>query len=114
MAEVSISPVIHPPLAPQCRVQLRFATLPLPLRLIAVHLWFVVRDVDGCHRWEVWQRTNAGGSSIGHLHCDLLPADAGVGGGPMHVAADWSGHRAAEIAAVLRNARSYRYCDRYL
>jgi hypothetical protein len=96
------------------RAELRHATLPPPLNLIAAHYWFVVWDCTGCHRWEVWQTSNAGGArSIGHVHCDLKPIDAGVGGGPMRIAARWTGEEASAIAAVLRDAHSYPHCERY-
>jgi len=96
------------------KVELRYATLPSVLRLFAAHYWFVVWDDDGCHRWEVWQTKNAGGRSIGHLHCDLKTPDAGVGGGPARTAAQWSGDDAAAIKAVLLDAHRYPHCDRYL
>jgi hypothetical protein len=96
------------------KVQLRYATLPSVLRLIAAHYWFVVWDATGCHRWEVWQTRNAGGTSIGHLHCDLKHPDAHVGGGPMRVAAEWSGEEAQAIARVLAAAGAYPHRDRYL
>jgi hypothetical protein len=95
------------------KVQLRYATLPSLLRLIAAHYWFVVWDGGECHRWEVWQTKNAGGRAVGHLHCDLKPPDAGVGGGPMRIAAEWTGEEAAALKRVLDNAASYPYCQRY-
>jgi hypothetical protein len=95
-------------------VELRCATLPGLLGLFAVHYWLVVSNADGCHRWEVWQSKNAGGRSIGHVHCDLKPPDAGVGGGPTRVVARWSGDRALAIARVLDSVSAYPYCDRYL
>ena len=62
------------------KVELRYAPLPF-IGAIAVHYWFVVTDEAGaCHRWEVWQTKNAGGTSIGHVHCDLKSLDAVVGG----------------------------------
>lgn len=95
-------------------VQLRYATLPFPFGLFAVHYWFVVFDEDGaCHRWEVWQTKNAGGTSIGHLHCDLKGPDAGVGGGPARIAAQWQGDNAALIKKILETAETYPYCHRY-
>ena len=93
-------------------VQLRYATLPF-IGFIARHYWFVVFDESGeCHRWEVWQRSNAGGVSVGHLHCDLKPPDAGVGGGPMHIAAEWKGDEARRLRKVLESS-SYPHCHRY-
>jgi hypothetical protein len=95
-------------------VQLRYATLPFPLGWFAAHYWFVVFEPGGaCHRWEVWQTKNAGGTSIGHLHCDLKAPDAGVGGGPARIAAQWQGKDALSIAEVLEKAASYPYCHRY-
>ena len=97
------------------RVELRYATLPFPLGLLAVHYWFVVIAPDGeRHRWEVWQTKDAGGASIGHVHCDLKAPDEGVGGGPARTAAQWSGEAAARIRAVLQNCKAYPYCHRYL
>ena len=94
------------------KVELRYAPLPL-IGMFAWHYWFVVEDGTGCHRWEVWQTKNAGGSCIGHVHRDLkAPAD-GVGGGPSRVAADWEGDAAQRIAAVLGDAARYPYCQRY-
>ena len=95
------------------KVQLRYATLPPPLGLFAAHYWFVVWARDGCHRWEVWQTKNAGGRSIGHVHCDLKTPDAGVGGGPARIAAEWHGEEAARIKAVLERCESYPHCQRY-
>jgi hypothetical protein len=96
-------------------VQLRYATLPFPLGLLAVHYWFVVFEPGGsCHRWEVWQKADAGGSSVGHVHCDLKGADDGVGGGPAQVAAEWRGDEARSIRKVLESAETYPYCRRYL
>ena len=95
------------------KIQLRYATLPVPLGFFAVHYWFVVWDAEGCHRWEVWQTKNAGGSSIGYVHCDRDAPDAGVGGGGMRVDAEWTGAEATAIAAVLKNASGYPHCERY-
>jgi len=96
------------------KVELRYAPLPF-IGAIAVHYWFVVYDDAGaCHRWEVWQTKNAGGRSIGHVHCDLRPPDAGVGGGPSRIAAEWIGSEAAAIKAVLQNVSDYPHCERYL
>jgi hypothetical protein len=67
-----------------------------------------------CHRWEVWQTKNAGGTSVGHLHCDLKGPDAGVGGGPARIAAEWTGEQAASIRRILENCGHYPYCHRYL
>lgn len=95
------------------KVQLRYATLPSLLGLFAAHYWFVVWDDDECHRWEVWQTKNAGGRSIGHLHCDLKHADAGVGGGLARVAVEWTGEHALAIKTVLENPQAYPFCEKY-
>jgi len=95
------------------KVELRYASLPSLLRFVAVHYWFVVYDESGCHRWEVWQTKNAGGRSIGHLHCDLMPPEASVGGGPTRLAAVWTGEEADAIRRVLQDSSSYPYCHKY-
>jgi hypothetical protein len=95
------------------RVELRYAPLPF-IGAIAVHYWFVVYGDDGsCHRWEVWQTKNAGGTSYGHVHCDLKTPEAGVGGGPARLAAEWRGEEALRIAAVLAEPEIYPHGQRY-
>jgi Protein of unknown function (DUF3750) len=98
-----------------CVVQLRYATLPYVLRPIAVHYWFTVFDPVSrqWHRWEVWQTKNAGGKSIGHIHCDRQHPDCGVGGGTYRVAAEWDGSTARDICAVLARPQEYPHWDRY-
>ena len=103
-----------PPRDDAMRVQLRYATLPAPIGMIAVHYWLVAWKGAACHRWEVWQTKNAGGHSIGHVHCDLKPPDEGVGGGPAHIAAEWTGREAAAIHAVLDAVDRYPHCHRYI
>ena len=93
------------------RVELRYATLPPPVGFFAVHYWFVVFDGEKAERWEVWQTRNAGGRSIGHVHCDLKGPDDGVGGGPACTAMEWSGENARSLIEVLRRSASYPYCD---
>jgi hypothetical protein len=95
------------------KVQLRYASLPSVLGLIASHYWFVVLDGDEAHRWEVWQTKDAGGRSIGHVHCDLKAPDAGVGGGPARIAAEWTGAEALSRKKVLEEAHVYPFCHRY-
>ena len=93
-------------------VELRYAPLPL-IGFLAWHYWLVVSDESGCHRWEVWQTKNAGGSCIGHVHCDLKGPEDGVGGGPSRVAAQWTGETARRIVQVLGAIESYPYCESY-
>lgn len=95
------------------KVELRYASLPSLLRFVAVHYWFVVTDESGSHRWEIWQTKNAGGRSVGHLHCDLKPPEANVGGGPTRVAAVWTGEAALKLKEVLEKAASYPFCHKY-
>ena len=84
---------------------------PASFRAIAVHYWFVVFDLNSrrWHRWEVWQTKNAGGQSVGHIHCDLRHPDCGVGGGAYRLAAEWDGSaaqadlcRSSEGTAIIR------------
>jgi len=98
-----------------CVVQLRCASLPSVLGLIADHYWFVVlEETTGArHRWEVWQRRNAGGTSIGHVHCDLKDPDAGVGGGAARIEREWRGQDARRLRDVLTRAGEYPHCHRY-
>lgn len=95
-------------------VELCYAALPF-LGAVAVHYWFVVLDESSgeCHRWEVWQTKHAGGTSIGHVHCDLKPPRAGVGGGPARLAARWRGEEALRIASALERAADYPHRERY-
>jgi hypothetical protein len=94
------------------KVQLRYAPLPW-IGTLAWHYWFVVFDESGCHRWEVWQTKNAGGTCIGHVHCDLKAPEDGVGGGPSRLVVTWDGDEARRIAEVLRRADTYPDCQRY-
>jgi hypothetical protein len=102
-------------LPPTCVVQLRYATLPKFLRAFAVHYWFTVFDPTArrWQRWEVWQAKNAGGMSIGHVHCDRRHPDCGVGGGAYRLATQWDGCVAQAIRAILARIEDYPYCDRY-
>jgi hypothetical protein len=94
-------------------VELRYASLPGLLRFVAVHYWFVVTDEGGCHRWEIWQTKNAGGTAVGHLHRDLKPPLEHVGGGPTRLAATWTGEAALKLKKVLENAERYPHCHKY-
>jgi hypothetical protein len=71
----------------------------------------VLRDGGRCERWEVWQTKNAGGQSYGHLHCNLKPPEADVGGGPTHLVAEWSGEQALALIKIF--SEKYPYSDRY-
>lgn len=98
-------------------VQLKYATLPAPLGAIAAHYWFTVlhEGTGRCDRWEVWQSKDAGGTSIGHLHCNLKAPDEGVGGGPATVDAEWRGAEALRIHSILeQTAKAYPHCHAYV
>ena len=96
-------------------VQLRCASLPYFFGWFADHYWFVVFEDDSraCHRWEVWQTKNAGGSSVGYVHCDLKPPDADVGGGPARIVAEWRDAAAGTLRDVLERPEEYPHCQRY-
>ena len=94
-------------------VELRYASLPSLLRFVAVHYWFVVTDETGCHRWEIWQTKNAGGRSVGHLHCNLKAPEANVGGGPTRLVAEWQGDEARRLREVLSKSDRYPFCRAY-
>ena len=96
-------------------VQLRHATLPSALGLLAVHCWLVAYDSEEktWSRWEVWQRKNAGGQSWGHLHKNLMELDEGVGGGETKIRHEWRGSDAQKILAVLNRPSDYPHKDTY-
>jgi Protein of unknown function (DUF3750) len=98
-----------------CAVQLWYATLPRLLRPIAVHYWFAVLETfsQRWQRWEVWQAENAGGKSLGYVHCDRRHPACGVGGGPSRLAVAWDGSAAQSICAVLAKAQEYPHWNRY-
>ncbi|MFU8816913.1 MAG: DUF3750 domain-containing protein [Pseudomonadales bacterium] len=94
-------------------VELRAARIPF-IGAIAHHHWFVV-ERERRDRWEVWQNAGAGGEcSWGHLHKNLLPADAGVGSGPSWVVKRWCGQAAGTLAArIERSPLTYPWCHKY-
>lgn len=106
----------HPAVGEDCVVELRSATLPSLLGAIALHHWFCVWDTHAgrWERWEVWQTREAGGTSWGHVHRDLMHPHSPVGGGPSRVEAVWSDARAAAIRRALAESPRYPHRDRYL
>ena len=102
-------------MAGNCVVHLRYAALPWLAGWVADHYWFVVYDngTGACHRWEVWQSPDAGGVSIGHVHCDLKGPDEDVGGGPARIAAVWHGAQARALRAVLEHPERYPHTQHY-
>ncbi|HKA45758.1 MAG TPA: DUF3750 domain-containing protein [Burkholderiales bacterium] len=102
------------PRSPECVVQLRCASLPSVFGLIADHYWFVLfEDTGACHRWEVWQTSDAGGRSVGHVHCDLKDPDDDVGGGSTRIAAEWRDAQAHRLRDVLKRPEAYPHCHWY-
>lgn len=96
-------------------VQLRYATLPSVLRVMAVHYWFAVYDAEkmAWTRWEVWQNPHQVPTSWGHVHQNLMRVDSGVGGGPCQVAKEWRGQDAQAIIAVLNKPEAYPHQKTY-
>jgi hypothetical protein len=99
----------------RCVVQLWYATLPRLLRPIAVHCWFAVWDTfsQRWQRWEVWQAENAGGESLGYVHCDRRHPASGVGGGLPQLAVAWDGSAAQSICSVLAKPQEYPHWNHY-
>jgi hypothetical protein len=97
------------------RVEMYAATIPGIVGLIAAHYWLVVHSDDaGCHRFEVWQKANAGRNSAGHVHFDLMPLTAKVGGGPSKLVSTWFGDEAEKLRQALQEAPAhYPYCNTY-
>jgi hypothetical protein len=94
-------------------VELRAARIPL-IGAFAWHHWFVVERLGGKDRWEVWQRTAAGGESWGYLHRNLLPPERGVGNGPSWTVRRWTGPSAAALAERIEDSpASYPFPRRY-
>ncbi len=98
-------------------VQLRCASLPPPLTIIAVHCWFAAYDpADGrWHRWEVWQTKGKDRNSWGHVRKDSVHIDAGVGGGAYEILDEWRGDQARALLTALDATRTdYEGRDRYI
>lgn len=95
------------------RVSLYAARIPW-LGWVAWHHWFVIDRVGQLDRWEVWQRPAVGGRAWGHLHCNLLPPDAGVGAGRGWTVATWRGAVAATLAGrILASPAQYPALGHY-
>ena len=85
-------------------------SVPMP----AVHYWFVTETETVRERWEIWQSPDAGETSVGHLHRNLMEPDADVGGSPTRLECRWSGERARRIAGTLqRSWDEYPHRHRY-
>ena len=78
-------------------VELRAARIPW-IGTVAHHHWLVVSEPSCTTRWEVWQRSSAGGESWGHLHRNLLPPRQGVGNGASWLVASFDGEAADRLA----------------
>lgn len=112
---LTIDPAGNPASAVGTVVQLCFATLPVPLGLLAIHHWFAIYEPDANRwvRWEVWQNAAAGGTSWSHVHRDLMRVDSPVGGGPARVEREWRGAAAERLRAVLECPGAYPERTRY-
>lgn len=96
-------------------VQLRYATIPAPFNIVAVHYWFVVFDTreNAWSRWEVWQDADVSPTSWGHIRKNLQRADWGVGGGKSRISAEWRGEKATRIIEVIHRPLDYPYRNTY-
>ena len=95
------------------RVELYYASIPGLVGFFAAHYWFVVHTESMCNRYEVWQKPNVGGCSIGHVHRNLKPPQANVGGGRTILEATWHNEAALPIIQVLQKAQKYPFCNKY-
>lgn len=95
-------------------VELRAARIPI-IGFFAHHHWFVVVRSGRRDRWEVWQHANVGGDfSVGYLHKNLLPPDAGVGNGPSWVIQCWRGEVTRTLASRIESSPdTYPWCFKY-
>jgi hypothetical protein len=94
-------------------VELRAAKIPV-IGWLAVHYWYVIRETQCTHRWEVWQRRDLKPESWGHLHKNLLPPQTGVGNGPSWLERQWDDSEAIALAAVITSSPTvYPYTHRY-
>ncbi len=97
-----------------CLVELRAARIPV-VGWFAHHHWFVVARIGRRDRWEVWQFARAGGTAWGHLHCNLMPAERGVGNGASWIVHLWTETAAKDLAALIEaSPTTYPHRDRYL
>jgi hypothetical protein len=95
---------------PECDVvQLRCATLPGVLRVLAIHYWFVAFDAKKSEwqRWEVWRFAGVSPTSWGHVQLNFMHPDSGVGGGPFRVVREWRGETARRLIDVLQKPEEY-------
>ena len=97
-----------PPPRPEAPARVLCASLPSPLGAVAVHCWFVL---EGHERWDVWQEADVGPVAYDHVHRDLQPPEAGVGGGATFEWAALDGSAGTAFAACLR-VEAPRYADR--
>jgi len=67
------------------------------LGVIADHNWLVINNDGQQSRWEVWQSKNAGGTSWGHLHLDLMAAEDWIARQPPVLHQTWYNENARRI-----------------
>ena len=95
------------------QVDLFAASIPV-IGWLADHHWLVVEAGGRRDRWEVWQWSDHGGESWGHLHRNLLHPLASVGNGATRRLQTWTGAAAADIAArIEQGPTDYPWCQRY-
>lgn len=96
-------------------VQLKAAKIPL-IGEIAVHYWLVIWQNQTVDRWEVWQTAHCCQQSWGHLHCNLMPYNLGVGNGGSWTEAEWVGSQADLLISTINHSPHtypYKYKYRY-
>lgn len=95
-------------------VQLRVAKIPSIIGMVAVHYWFVIINNNQSDRWEIWQRSNIGKDSWGHLHKNLMPYPQGVGNGDSWVEFQWLENEADLLSEIIENTpKIYPYNYQY-
>lgn len=102
----------------QPRVELWAASLPWPGRF-AIHSWLLIihqteTSCGGTSRWEVWHHANVGGIAWGHIHRDLFPPHAAIGGGPARMITTFQHATATILAArIEQSPHNYPHRDHY-
>ncbi len=80
----------------------------------ALHHWFVITRGDKQTRWEVWQSTNAGGKSWGHLHLDLMPPTHWPHKDQAQQLQVWRNEYAVDIVERIESSpQRYIWCHKY-
>lgn len=81
---------------------------------VALHHWFAIDRSGHESRWEVWQSKQAGGTSWGHLHLDLMPARVWPHKDDPQFLQQWVGQQAATLADRIESSpHDYPWCQQY-